>query len=87
MKLNPRLLNKVVEVTWVDSASTHEGWMRAPTYGPSKITTYGLVTKVEKDREYGEYLSLVQSKSDSNNVLGNISIPMGCIVKIKKLLV
>lgn len=74
--------NKRVEITWLDShgiTSSWEYWDGLEELKPCVIISIGYLIKDRKD-----YKTIAQSVSDSQ-VLGRMTIPVGCIKKIRRL--
>lgn len=73
--------NKRVEITWLDShgiTSSWEYWDDLEDLKPCVIISIGYLLKDGKD-----YKTIAQSVSDSQ-VLGRMTIPVGCIKKIRR---
>ena len=74
--------NKRVEITWLDSkgvTSLWEYWDEIEQLKPCIITSVGYLIEDRKD-----YKTIAQSVSDEL-VLGRMTIPVGCIKKIRRL--
>jgi len=73
---------KVVEITWIDShgvTSTWEFWEEIEELKPARVKSVGYLIA---DKE--GYKTIVQSVSDTQ-ILGRLTIPTGCIRKIKEI--
>jgi hypothetical protein len=79
-------MNQILEVFWVDSCSRGR-WDSLETYRkeqPALCRTCGYLVAKTKT-----YITIALSQGDmtamSNNVLDSISIPRGCVTKIRRL--
>ena len=74
-------MKKIILVEWEDSNVTH-GWMPA-NEGAFQVAHCRTVGIVQLDNDHS--LTLAMGDSDSGSVLETITIPKGCITKIKEL--
>ena len=73
------MINKKVEITWVDSKGVTSSWEfkeDIEQLAPSKITSIGYLLE--------DYKTIVHSMSEEQ-LLGRMTIPTGCILKMQNL--
>lgn len=79
-----RKAERCIEViSWIDSASATEGWTVSEEltekFGIAEIITVGFVVYEDK-----EFITMVQSVAEDAGSMHDISIPIGCIIKRRK---
>jgi hypothetical protein len=74
-------INDMVKVDWVDSNSRH-GWEQEDIYENSvaPCRTVGILKENHRN-----FVAIAQSDSSLGSKMNNITIPRGCIVRIRKL--
>lgn len=78
--MNPEDL---VLITWIDAATEGHGWRpldRIKSQMPPTVLSVGWIVK-----ETSEYVTIISSYMDNDNVDGDTVIPVGMIIKRQRL--
>ena len=73
---------KLIEVEWHDSASLHR-W-RQPDAHQREAKTVNCVSVGWETKRTSDSITLTQTVSEDNELLDSISIPRGCIRRVKR---